>query len=114
MQSDPKLFESLFNPPLHTNTHVHPPLNTESYWKETRCYLTKTCWRQCVYGSGGQGGIVDTLLPYVHPGCSPSAGLMSANFLPKFLQGNWSVAITDGRWLHRLEWMCVSPELSGA
>ncbi len=40
-------------------------------------------------------GIVDTLLPYVHPACSPSAGNISADFLQKFLQGNRSLTITE-------------------
>lgn len=102
MQSDPRLFESLLNTPLHTHTHT----STSQHWElleEARCYLTKTCWRQCVWVRRAVG-IVDTLLPYVHPGCSPSAGLLSTDFLQKFLQGNRS--------------RCVGPEvlpaLSGA
>lgn len=60
-------------------------------------------------------GIVDTLLPYVHPGCSPSAELISTDFLQQFLRGNQS-STTDG--LHRSSGICVKPRvlpaLSGA
>ncbi len=97
-------------PPQHTHTHTQA--STSQHWElleETRCYLTKTCWRQCVWVRRAVG-IVDTLLPYVHPGCSPSAGLISADFLQKFLQGNRSLTITEQMAAHA-EWICVSPKV---
>lgn len=84
------------NPP-----QIHTHASTSQHWElleETRCYLTKTCWRQCVWVRRA-AGIADTLLPYVHSVCSPSAALVSADFLQKFLQGNRSLL---SRWLHRL------------
>lgn len=65
---------------------THPPLNTESYWRKH----VVTSLRHAgvsVCGSGGPWRFVDTLLPYVCPACSPSAGLISTDFLQWFLMG---------------------------
>lgn len=95
MQSDPKLSESLLKTPSHT--HTHPPLNTESYWRKR--VVTSLRHAGVSVWVRRAAGIADTLLPYVHPVCSPSAGLIGTDFLQKFLQGNKGLL---SRWLHRL------------
>lgn len=98
MQSDPRLLENFLNSPrpyAYAHTHVHA--STSQHWElleETRCYLTKTCWRQCVWVRRA-ADIVDMLQPYVHPGCSTSAGPTSTDSLQMFLQGKVEYTIVE-------------------
>lgn len=65
-------------------TPPHPPLNTVSH-RRKRVVTSLRHAGVSVRGSGGQQGIVDTLLPYVQPGCSASAGLLKHRLPPRFL-----------------------------
>lgn len=71
--------------PCHTHTHASTSQHRELL-EETLCYLTKTCWRQCVWVRRAVG-IGDTLLPCVHPECSHS-GCGRLHFHQNFLPGN--------------------------
>lgn len=71
--------------PRHTHTHASTSQHRELL-EETLCYLTKTCWRQCVWVRRAVG-IGDTLLPCVHPECSHS-GCGRLHFHQNFLPGN--------------------------
>lgn len=82
-------------------TPPHPPLNTVSH-RRKRVVTSLRHAGVSVRGSGGQRGIVDTLLPYVRPGCSASAGLLKHRLPPRFLT---RLLPTDG--LQRSSETCI-------
>lgn len=79
--------QAFWVPPQTPVTHTHASTSQHrELLEETLCYLTKTCWRQCVWVRRAVG-IGDTLLPCVHPECSHS-GCGRLHFHQNFLPGN--------------------------